>query len=76
MLSHTRMGIPYAYGHPICIWASHMSTCMWDVPNAYGPIYAYGAEHKHPEYSPIDVTYSPTRLHMLVKYLMHSVVNC
>ena len=29
-ISHTRMGYPYA---PV-----------WDVPYAYGPIYAYGAE--------------------------------
>ena len=32
MLSHTR-------------WASHMSVRIWDVPYAYGPIYAYGVEH-------------------------------
>ena len=34
MLSHTRM-------------ASHMSIRIWDVPYAYGPIYAYEAEHFH-----------------------------
>ena len=30
---------------PIRVWASHMSIRIWDVPCAYGPIYAYGAEH-------------------------------
>ena len=34
MLSHTR------------IWASHMNIRIWDVPYAYGPIYAYGAEQR------------------------------
>ena len=33
MLSHTR--------------TSHMSIRIWDVPYAYGPIYAYGAEQYH-----------------------------
>ena len=27
--------VPYAYA-----WASHMSIRIWDVPYAYGPIYA------------------------------------
>ena len=30
---------------PIHVWASHMSIRIWDVPYAYGPVYAYGAEH-------------------------------
>ena len=32
---------------PICVWASHMSIRIWDIPYAYGPIYAYGAEHAY-----------------------------
>ena len=42
------MQIKYLYGTkccPIRVWASHMSIRIWDVPYAYGPIYAYGAEH-------------------------------
>ena len=26
---------------------SHMNIRIWDIPYAYGPIYAYGAEHKY-----------------------------
>ena len=32
---------------PIRVWASHMSIRVWDVPYAYGPTYAYGAEQIH-----------------------------
>ena len=45
----------YPYGTPIRVWDIILShTCtgypirVWDVPYAYGPIYAYGAEHLHP----------------------------
>ena len=34
---------PYAYG------ISHTRISVWDVPYAYGPIYAYGAEHSYEE---------------------------
>ena len=47
------MQIKYSYGTkccPIRVWASHMSIRIWDVTYAYGPIYAYGAEHIHPEH--------------------------
>ena len=33
--------VPYAYGVP------YMNIRAWDVPYAYGPIYAYRAEHMH-----------------------------
>ena len=36
-ISHTRMGQPIR---------------VWDVPYAYGPIYAYGAEHWEPDCIP------------------------
>ena len=34
--------VPYAYGRPICVYV-----CIWEVPYAYGPIYAYEAEQLH-----------------------------
>ena len=44
----------YSYGTPIRVWDIILSHTrmgypirVWDVPYAYGPIYAYGAEHNH-----------------------------
>ena len=34
-------------GHPIRVWASHMSIRIWDIPYAYGTTYAYRAEHNY-----------------------------
>ena len=47
----------YLYGIrccPICIWASHISICVWDIPYMYGPIYAYGAEHIQASYVSVN----------------------
>ena len=44
----------YLYGTPIRVWDIILAHTrmgypirVWDVPYAYGPIYAYGAEHTH-----------------------------
>ena len=40
--THTRMGSPYTYGLPVCVWAAYMHMgqpiCVWAE-------YLYGTEH-------------------------------
>ena len=55
-----------------------MSILIWDVPYAYGPIYAYGAEHPYPLFGTREGTVGPsvnkviatyTGVHLSVEYI-------
>ena len=59
-ISHTHMG------RPIRVWdiiLAHTRTGypirIWDVPYAYGPIYAYGAEHYHKIMKQVQISLKP-----------------